>query len=94
MLKNENAIALTTAIDVAYNDSAVQAIPELVQLLSKAAQALDCVADHHQVASQLNHDLATWGRAHTSGPAALDALYLETLKDSTGLAYQMPYQQV
>lgn len=93
MLKNENAIALTCAIDVAYSDPEVQAIPELVQLLSKAAQALDCLADHHQIASQLNHDLKVWGQAHTTGPAALNALYLATLKDSAGLAYQMPYQQ-
>ncbi|WP_318765631.1 bacteriocin immunity protein [Lactiplantibacillus carotarum] len=92
MLKNENAIALTCAIDVAYDDPEIQAIPELIQLLSKAAQALDCMENHHQVASRLNHELAAWGQQHTSGPAALNALYSATLKDSTGLAYPLPYQ--
>jgi hypothetical protein len=53
MLKNENAIALIRAIDVAYSDPEVRAIPELQQALAKAAQDLDCVADHHQVASRL-----------------------------------------
>jgi len=92
MLKNENAIALTRAIDIAYSDSAIQAIPELQQLLAKAAQALDCVADHHQVAGELNQALSTWGATHTSGPEALDQLYLATLKDSVGINYQVPYR--
>jgi len=92
MLKNENAIALTRAIDIAYSTPAVQAIPELQQLLAKAAQELDCVADHHQVAKQLNQALTTWGASHDSGPAALDQLYLATLKDSVGIDYQVPYR--
>lgn len=93
MLKNENAIALVAAIDTAYNDPAVQAIPELTQLLVAALQKLDCVADHHQVAADLNRDLTAWSQAHTTGPAALNALYLETIKDSNGTDYQLPYQQ-
>lgn len=92
MLKNENAIALTRAICIAYDDPEVKAIPELANLLSQAAQALDRVADHHQIAGQLNQALTTWGQNHSNGPQALDQLYLATLKDSTGLDYRMPYQ--
>lgn len=93
MLKNENAIALTRAIDIALDDPEVQAIPALKQQLCQAAQALDRVADHHQIAAQLNQALTTWCQTQATGPAVLDALYLATLKDSTGLAYQLPYQR-
>ena len=69
MLKNENAIALIRAIDVAYSDPEVRAIPELQQALAKAAQDLDCVADHHQVASRLNqlHQVKWPFICHSSG---------------------------
>ncbi|MDO7796079.1 bacteriocin immunity protein [Lactiplantibacillus plantarum] len=71
MLKNENAIALIRAIDVAYSDPEVRAIPELQQALAKAAQDLDCVADHHQVASRLNQLLTTWGLVIHKAPPCL-----------------------
>ena len=80
MLKNENAIALIRAIDVAYSDPEVRAIPELQQALAKAAQDLDCVADHHQVASRLNLLLTTLGARHSQGPAVLYQSFLFTLK--------------
>ncbi|MCS6155672.1 bacteriocin immunity protein [Lactiplantibacillus plantarum] len=86
MLKNENAIALIRAIDVAYSD------PELQQALAKAAQDLDCVADHHQVANRLNQLLTTWGARHSQGPAVLDQLYLITLKDGVDVPCQVPYR--
>nr|WP_244048471.1 bacteriocin immunity protein [Lactiplantibacillus plantarum] len=71
MLKNENAIALIRAIDVAYSDPEVRAIPELQQALAKAAQDLDCVADHHQVANRLNQLLTTWGLVIHKAPPYL-----------------------
>ena len=92
MLKNENAIALIRAIDVAYSDPEVCAIPELQQALAKAAQDLDCVADHHQVASRLNQLLTTWGASHSQGPAVLDQLYLITLTDGVDIPCQLPYR--
>lgn len=93
MLKNENAIALTRAIDVAYSDPEVRAIPELSEALAKAAHDLDCVMDHHQVASRLNHLLTTWGSNHSRGPAVLDQLYLVTLQDGVDVPCQVPYQR-
>ncbi|MGO3490307.1 MAG: bacteriocin immunity protein [Lactiplantibacillus plantarum] len=71
MLKNENTIALIRAIDVAYSDPEVRAIPELQQALAKAAQDLDCVADHHQVANRLNQLLTTWGLVIHKAPPYL-----------------------
>ncbi|MFB9770327.1 bacteriocin immunity protein [Lactiplantibacillus modestisalitolerans] len=93
MLKNENAIALTRAINIAYDDPEVQAIPELRDTLLHAAHALDRVADHHQVAADLYQTLTAWGNSHPRGPQALDQLYWVALKDGTGLRASMPYQQ-